>query len=161
MCLQNKTQRPRFWRRGLTKRTQGESGQELLEFAIIVPALVMLLLGIFWFGRAYNTRQTVTRAAREGARFAVAPTCLSCGNQLPNDTEIRATIDAALVASHIDPNQVANFSIQRGVVLNPGVTLTTVGTVIEFDYPFTFQIPFASMGLTTITLPIRVQMREE
>lgn len=161
MCPQKRTQSTGYWRAGLSRRAQGESGQELLEFAIIIPTLVMLLLGIFWFGRAYNTRQTVTRAAREGARFAIAPTCLTCGNTVPTDTEIRAAIDAALVASHLEPSQVNNFSIQRSVVLNPGTNPTTVGTVIQFDYPYTFILPFTPVHLTTITLGIRVQMREE
>lgn len=161
MCLQNRTQGSRSWGTRLSRRARGESGQELVEFAIIAPVLVMLLLGIFWFGRAYNTRQTVTRAAREGARFAIAPTCLTCGNTLPTDSEVRAVIDSALVASHLDPTTVTNFSIQRGVVLNPGTVPTTVGTVIQFDYPFTFHLPFTPLSLSTITLPIRVQMREE
>lgn len=161
MCLQKRTQRRRYGGARLSKRAQGESGAELLEFAIIIPTLMMLLIGIFWFGRAYNTRQTVTRAAREGARFAIAPTCLSCGNTIPTDTEIRAMIDSALVASHLDPNTVLNFSIQRSVVLNPGTNPTTVGTVIAFDYPYTFVLPFTPVHLTTINLPIQVQMREE
>ncbi len=46
-------------------------GQALVELALILPILLMLLLGIFEFGRAWNTKQVITDAAREGARLAV------------------------------------------------------------------------------------------
>jgi Flp pilus assembly protein TadG len=39
-----------------------------VEFAILVPVLVMILLGIMEFGRAYNVQTTLTNAAREGVR---------------------------------------------------------------------------------------------
>jgi Flp pilus assembly protein TadG len=45
-----------------------ERGAVAVEFAIIAPILVMLLLGIMEFGRAYNTQLTLTNAAREGVR---------------------------------------------------------------------------------------------
>ena len=44
-------------------------GQALVELALILPILLMLLLGIFEFGRAWNTKQVITDAAREGARL--------------------------------------------------------------------------------------------
>jgi len=60
--------------------TAGERGAEIVEFAFVAPLLITLMLGIFWVGRAYNTYQTITRAAREGARYAAAPTCATCGS---------------------------------------------------------------------------------
>lgn len=161
MCLQEETPLPRRRRSFLHRASRGQQGAELVEFAVLIPALVMLLLGIIWFGRAYNVRETVTRAAREGARWAIAPTCASCGNTLPTDSEVRSKIDAALVASSVDPNKVTNFTILRNQVLNPGTTPQTIGTVIRFEYPFTFVLPFTPLHLTTISLPIQVQMREE
>ena len=44
-----------------------ESGQSLLEFAIVLPILLALLVGIFEFGVAWNRKQVLTNAAREGA----------------------------------------------------------------------------------------------
>ena len=49
-----------------------ESGQALVEFALVLPILVLLLLGIVDFGRAWMTKQVVTNAAREGARSGIA-----------------------------------------------------------------------------------------
>ena len=46
-----------------------ERGAVAVEFALIVPILVMLIFGIVEFGRGYNTKVTVTHAAREGARI--------------------------------------------------------------------------------------------
>jgi len=39
-----------------------------VEFALLAPILVMLLLGITEFGRAYNAQITLSAAAREGVR---------------------------------------------------------------------------------------------
>ena len=64
--------------RRLLSGTTGESGAEIVEFAFVAPLLTTLVLGIFWVGRAYNTYETITHAAREGARYAAAPTCATC-----------------------------------------------------------------------------------
>lgn len=45
-----------------------ERGAVAVEFALVAPLLVMLLLGIMEFGRAYNTQVTISSAAREGVR---------------------------------------------------------------------------------------------
>lgn len=48
-----------------------ESGAAMVEFALVVPVLLMILVGIIEFGRAWNRQQVITDAAREGARRAV------------------------------------------------------------------------------------------
>ena len=48
-------------------------GAALLEAAVTIPLLLFVSVGIFEFGRAYQTWQVVTNAAREGARLAVLP----------------------------------------------------------------------------------------
>lgn len=45
-----------------------ERGAAAVEFAIVVPVLVMLLLGIVEFSRAYNAQASLSAAAREGVR---------------------------------------------------------------------------------------------
>lgn len=45
-----------------------ERGAVAVEFALLAPVLIMILLGIMEFGRAYNAQVTLTNAAREGAR---------------------------------------------------------------------------------------------
>ena len=57
----------RFIRR-LRKR---DHGQALVEFALVVPILLVLLLGIVDLARAWNVYQVLTDAGREGTRVAV------------------------------------------------------------------------------------------
>jgi len=47
-----------------------DSGASAIEFAIILPVLVMLIFGIVEFGIAFNNYLAITHAAREGARIA-------------------------------------------------------------------------------------------
>ena len=47
-----------------------ERGAALLETAVTLPIVLMICVGIFEFGRAYQTWQVLTNAAREGARVA-------------------------------------------------------------------------------------------
>jgi Flp pilus assembly pilin Flp len=49
---------------------KSERGAAAVEFALVVPVLVLLVFGIIQFGRAYNLYLTATAAAREGARAA-------------------------------------------------------------------------------------------
>ena len=143
------------------KRLAEEKGAELVEAAFVIPMLLMLLIGMVWIAQGYNVYQTMTRATREGARFAVVPSCASCGNAFPTETEVRTVIDAALSVASLKPNLVSNFTMQRNVVLNPTTIPQETGVVISYDYPFTFFMPFTSVHLTSISIPISIQMREE
>lgn len=50
------------------KRPSYDRGAVAVEFALIVPVLILLLLGIMEFGRAYNAQLSLTHAARESVR---------------------------------------------------------------------------------------------
>jgi Flp pilus assembly protein TadG len=52
------------------KRRTNESGQAVVEFAVILPVLLMILFAILQFGIVFNNYIQVTAAAREGARKA-------------------------------------------------------------------------------------------
>jgi TadE-like protein len=49
----------------------GERGAELIEFALVLPLLLLLVLGIVDFGFLFQRLEVVTNAAREGARIAI------------------------------------------------------------------------------------------
>lgn len=49
---------------------RSEEGAAAIEFALLLPILVMILVGTFEFGLAYNNYLAITHAAREGARMA-------------------------------------------------------------------------------------------
>ena len=61
--------RARSWRR-VRGRLGGRRGQALAEFAIAIPILVVLLLGIVQLAGTYNRWVALTDAARVGARVA-------------------------------------------------------------------------------------------
>lgn len=52
------------------KRQRGEDGAALVEFALIAPLLILLVLGIVEFGWLFGQYNDVRHGAREGARFA-------------------------------------------------------------------------------------------
>jgi hypothetical protein len=96
----------------LKKIAAGTAGSEIAEAALVLPILFMLLLGIYWFGRAFNVYATINHAAREGARAATVQTCATCAN--PNQRLsvdlVAAQVAQALQASSIDPAQVTHAS---------------------------------------------------
>jgi hypothetical protein len=47
-----------------------EDGAAAVEFALVLPVLMLLIFGIIDFGRMLNAKITITEAAREGARAA-------------------------------------------------------------------------------------------
>jgi hypothetical protein len=151
----------------LSRLLKGTSGAEIAEAAVILPLLFMLLLGIMWFGRAFNIYATVNHAAREGALAAAAHSCASCGNTTQTVANVRSVIDPILSASHLDPAQVQNFNLQH-VVLNPASPLPELGAVVSFDYPFNFKLnglsccpPTLSPITTGILINGRAQAKEE
>jgi Flp pilus assembly protein TadG len=52
-------------------RRRDHRGQALVEFALILPIFVLILVGLFDFGRAIYAFNTVNQAAREAARLAI------------------------------------------------------------------------------------------
>lgn len=70
------TMTPRMERRWVMRGcSAGDDGAALVEFALILPLLVMLLLGLFSGGLAYNQKLDLTHATREGSRYgATIPT---------------------------------------------------------------------------------------
>ena len=50
---------------------RGERGQTLVEFALILPVLVIVLVGVFDLGRAVMLSETLNNAVREGTRYAI------------------------------------------------------------------------------------------
>ena len=65
----------------LRKIVSGTVGSEIAEAALVLPIFFMIMLGIYWFGRAFNVYATINHAAREGARVAAAQTCATCGTR--------------------------------------------------------------------------------
>jgi Flp pilus assembly protein TadG len=78
-------------------------GSEIAETAMIMPLFFMIFLGIFWFGQGFRIYGTMTRAAREGARAAVAPACTTCAGSNDPSANAWTAVQSAMQAAHVDP----------------------------------------------------------
>jgi Flp pilus assembly protein TadG len=137
-----------------------ERGNALVETAITMPILLLLMVGIFEIGRAYETWQVLTNAAREGARMAVTP------NSDSGATE-------ALVRKYMQDGALSNYG-SATVAVDKASSITVNGvnvaaSQITVDYPFDFIIlqPIARLvapGSTNgeaITMRASALMRNE
>jgi Flp pilus assembly protein TadG len=72
--------------------TRSERGQSLVEFALVLPLLLMVLFAIMDFGRIFQGYVTLANASREGARLAAT----GCGNSVTycSDGTIQARVTA-------------------------------------------------------------------
>ena len=109
-----------------------EGGAALVEFALILPLLLLLVMGTVEFGRAYNAQITLTHAAREGVRVLALP---------PHDSgqAITATKNAA---TSLNPDLVEVTTS----ACNPGDPTSVTAT-----YPLTYSIPFWGEEAVTLT----------
>jgi Flp pilus assembly protein TadG len=69
------------------KSTRPTFGQGMVEFALALPIFLLLVLGIFEFGRLMITYTSVYAAAREGARYGAAVDNLCNNGQIVNEAE--------------------------------------------------------------------------
>jgi Flp pilus assembly protein TadG len=80
---------------------RGELGQALVEFALVIPIFLLVFVSLFDIGSAVFTYNSLTNAAREGARLAIV-------NQDP--ASITQHAENAVAIAEIDvPNVTVNF----------------------------------------------------
>ena len=65
------------------RTTKSERGAELIEFALVLPLIILLCLGTIEFGRAYYTYNILSKAVRDGSRFLSAGLVTSTGTVAP------------------------------------------------------------------------------
>ena len=92
---------------------KSEKGAALVEFAIVAPLLLLLVFGIIEFGRAYNAQNTLTHAAREGAReYAITQDPVAGEAAAINAA---TSLDPALITATLsacDPGQPATVTLE-------------------------------------------------
>jgi Flp pilus assembly protein TadG len=107
-----------------------DRGAALLEMALVLPILLMLLMGIIEFGRAYNTLVSIQSAAREGARELA----------LRHPGNVDSAVRNAAPSVDID-----SITTVPCPATGDGVARVTVSE------DFTFGIPFVPLGTRTLT----------
>jgi Flp pilus assembly protein TadG len=127
-----------------------DGGQALVEFALIMPFLLLFLIGIVEFGRGWNQHQVITDAAREAARssvlFDVAITTDS----------VRKIAQGALAASGINP---ANATITITDEGSGGASVVAI--TLPYRLVFFGALKQWTTGESTVQLRTSFTMRNE
>ncbi|MGJ7919801.1 TadE/TadG family type IV pilus assembly protein [Neobacillus sp. LXY-4] len=124
---------------------KSEKGQSLVEFALVLPLLLLLLFGIVDFGRVFHAYLTIDHAGREAARVA------SIGKP---DTIIKSTAVNYGVSINLKTDQ---------VTVNPNETARSSGDEVEIKivYPINFLTPIIGDIVGPLTLTDKTVMRVE
>jgi len=106
-----------------------ECGQDIVEAAIVLPILFLILLAIFWFGRAFNIGSTIDRAAREGIKAVSRPSCATCGNTFQPNSQVVTQISNVLSADNLNIGNVKSYSPPFACNVTPAPSCTTLQNV--------------------------------
>jgi len=137
---------------------RSETGAEFIEFALALPVLLLVILGIMDFGMMFQQYEVITNAAREGARVAVLP------NYNPA-TDAPARVQQYINASFLSgggtvtvlPPTTANVNIG-------GNCMTTVTVTVTYPHQYVYLAGIASYFKQTFgtkTLTASSTMRTE
>lgn len=138
------------------ERRMGESGAELIEFALVFPLLLLVVLGIIDFGFLFQRYEVVTNAAREGARVVVLP-----GYGV---ADVKTRVGQYLAAAGLsDPATTTVGPPQLLAVGGQCITVTPVTVEYPHEYSFIGGIAdyFGDSGFTSRTLRATSSMRNE
>jgi hypothetical protein len=139
------------------RRLQDERGAELVEFAFVLPLLLLLVLGLVEFGFLFQRYLVVTNAAREGARVAMLPGYL--------DADVDVRVNQFLDASGLDEDPVIAHPAPPPIPIGGGrcITVKEVDVSYPYDYLFLDGIVhlFGGGGLVSTTVSARLTVRSE
>jgi len=118
-----------------SKKTKDQSGAVAVEFALVLPIFLVLVLGIFEFGRAFNIQISLSEAAREAARYAAI-------HQSDAGYSVAAAQAAGVAAApsvNLKPGDVA--------VVSSGSTPCNVTVTISYSTPWMTGFPGLVPGI--------------
>lgn len=128
-------------------RRKGEKGAAAVEFALVLPLLVVLLVGMMEFGLALWRQEMITNATREAARAGIV-----AGDPRLTEAEIQAVLEANLATAGIDPLATTISIVGEGGPSGDPLTVSVV-------YPYQFivldrfvSVLGASMNLSAQTV---------
>ena len=137
------------------QRILGRRGQAAVEMALVLPFLLIMLVGIIEFGRAWNEHMVITDAAREAARKG------AFFDASVTEATIRNTALSAMAAAGINPARCGTGG--SCIDITDGGSNDLVIVSIDLPYQFTFFGPLVSWatGESNITLRTSFSMRNE
>jgi Flp pilus assembly protein TadG len=121
-----------------------ERGQTAVEFALIAPLLIILLLAIIQFGIAFHNYVTITDAARAGARQAIVARFGGSGNF---NVATQTVKDAA---SSLDQKQLAKPGAIQ--IISAGGMVAGSQVTVTVNYPYKIDIPLIGLTVSSGTL---------
>jgi Flp pilus assembly protein TadG len=126
-------------------RRRGERGSVLLEMAMTLPLLLLVTVAIFELGRAYQTQQIITNAAREGARLAVLPDA--------STANIETRVRQYLTQGQLTDVDNASVTVDTTATIPMGGA-TVSASVVTVSYPFQFIVlgPVARLVVSDSTM---------
>jgi Flp pilus assembly protein TadG len=114
-----------------------EEGAAAVEFAILLPLLMLILFGIIEFGLVLYNQEVITNASREGARYGIV-----IGSPRPSTGQIQDVVNTYLTNAGLDAGN-ASVSV-AGAQGASGSDLT-----VSVAYPYTFLVlPNFAAGLS-------------
>ncbi len=127
------------------RRTGRSRGQAMVEFTLILPLLLVLILGVYQFGQTYADYLQVTNAARDGGRKALV-----------------SRTDASGVADVVSTAKNATWWLDRNqmsVTVSPGQPWTTGQNVtVTVTYPYSINLLGFVVGSGTLKSTTTVRM---
>jgi Flp pilus assembly protein TadG len=127
----------------LRRRHRRDRGAAIIEVAITLPLLLLISVATFEFGRAFQTWQVLTNAAREGARLAII-----AGS---TDGGVITRVQDYLTSGAVPNPDTATVVIDRTVVLS-GSTGTATSVTVTYPFEFIVLQPVAQLIVTSGTL---------
>jgi Flp pilus assembly protein TadG len=135
----------------------------IVEFAVSLPLLIVLVVGIFDFGGAFNLKQELSNAAREGARFGATQPTNDLGlAQPPSVNAVRYLVASYLQTAHINDCGLNSDSTTTwafaGGNLDWHFTATANGCTMTMDVIRAVPVQVTIGGATVNTLCTAVQI---
>lgn len=145
-------------------RGRGSKGVALVEFAIVLPVLLLILFGIMEFGFMIYDKSIVTNASREAARRGIVYRTAADGSYSPPSTS-----EIQQVVNNYVGSRLINFQAQGiSVSVSPGDGTRTEGyrgqpltVTVQYAYHFLVLPGFASLLADNIPITAQTIMRME
>jgi len=137
-------------RRWLAPVAKNDSGAELVEFALVLPMLLVIVFAIAEFGILFQRNLVITNAAREGARMAILP-----GFTTAPGGDVEARVNAYLTAAGV-PGTATTVVTPMSITVPSGAIITLQQVTVTYPYPGTILGPVVgliggSFGPLTLT----------